>query len=162
MPPQAPTLPERVAAPLVPSPGSGSGNSGSGLGLGGSAAASSLLVAQMLAGNVNSAAGVTIPFGLIVSAEAMEGIEQVESGRSSASGTATLGDQETVRGDTSDNETEGGGTANSNVPHVPGYGDLRVIYVIVCVPRTCNGVNQEEIGEAFRVFIHVKKTNGSW
>lgn len=163
MPPQVPTFPERVVAPLVTSPGSSSANSGSGLGLSGSTAASSLLVAQMLTGNVNAATSVAAPFGLIVSGEAMEGIEQVESGRSSASGTATIGDRETVKGDTSDQEMEGGNTTGSNLPNIPGYGDLRAVYIIVCVSRILQKRSTKgETGGKIHKFAHVKKADQTW
>lgn len=105
-------------------------NQGPGLGQSGSVSASSLLVAQMLTGSVNAVAGVAAPFGLIFSG-AMEG---VESGRNSVSGVAAIGDRETTMGYTSDQEMEGGHMASPSVPNVPGYGDLRIIYAIVCVP----------------------------
>lgn len=82
----------------------------------------------MLTGSVNAVAGVAAPFGLIFSGGTMEG---VESGRSSVSGAATIGDRETTMGYTSDQEM--GGTTSPNVPNVPGYGDLKIIYAIVCV-----------------------------
>lgn len=96
------------------------------------ASAATLLVAQMLTGNVSNAA-TPAPFGLIVAGQAMEGVEQIESGRSSASGTATIGGyQDTIVGDIGEQEMEVVGTIP---PKVPGYEDLRVIYVIVCVPH---------------------------
>lgn len=85
----------------------------------------------MLTGGVNAAA-VASPFGMIFSGGTREG---VESGRSSVSGTATIGDRETNMGYASDQEMEGSDTTSSGMPYVPGYGDLKIIYVIVCVPH---------------------------
>lgn len=58
-------------------------------------------------------------------------MEGAESGRSSASGTATIGDRETIMGYYSDQEMEDGITAGPSTPNVPGYGDLKIIYAIV-------------------------------
>lgn len=80
-------------------------------------------------GNLSAATGVT-PFGLMFSGSMMEG---VESGRSSTSGTPTIGDRETITGYSSDQEMEGN-TTGSNTPNVPGYGDLKIVYAIVCDP----------------------------
>lgn len=85
----------------------------------------------MLTGSVNAVAGVAAPFGLIFSGGTVEGFE---SGRSSVSGAAAVGDRETIMGYTSDHEMEGGHATSPSVPNVPGYGDLRIIYAIVCVP----------------------------
>lgn len=83
----------------------------------------------MLTGNVNGAVGVPPPFGLLFSG----GMEGAESGRSSASGTATIGDRETIMGYYSDQEMEEGSTVGPSTPNVPGYGDLKLIYAIVCI-----------------------------
>lgn len=84
----------------------------------------------MLTGGVNGAVGVPPPFGLLFSGGTMEG---AESGRSSASGTATIGDRETIMGYYSDQEMEDGITAGPSTPNVPGYGELKIIYAIVCI-----------------------------
>lgn len=155
---------QQAAPEIAVSPGSS--NTGPGLGLGGGASAATLLVAQMLTGNVNGVTGTTAPFGLIIPGNAtnmMDGVERVESGRSSASGTVTVGDQETVVGDSFDQEMEGGNVTGLSSPNVPGYEDLRVLYVIVCVPhilqeRLANG----EIGEVFHEFTHVKRADQNW
>lgn len=100
-----------------------------GLGSSGGVSAASVRVGQILIGNLGAATGVT-PFGLMFSGSMMEG---VESGRSSTSGTPTIGDRETIMGYSSDQEMEGNIT-DSNTPNVPGYGDLKIIYAIVCDP----------------------------
>lgn len=97
-----------------------------GLGSSGGVSASSVRVGQILIGNLSAAT----PFGLMFSGSMMEG---VESGRSSTSGTPTIGDRETITGYSSDQEMEGN-TTGSNTPNVPGYGDLKLIYAIVCDP----------------------------
>lgn len=139
-------------------------NSGPGLGPSGSISASSLLVAQMLTGTgVNAATGVTAPFGLIFSGEAMEGIEQAGSGRSSTSGAVTIGDREAIMGYASDLEMEGSGgnVASSNVPNVPGYGDLRIIYNIVCFPWD-RSTGARGVVREFHQFIHIGQADQSW